>query len=543
MEALLGVRGLRGARRAARRRRRPALQRPDGGHRVRHRARRRAEPARPGPGGGDPLAPSRCGKTPTTMYLALQHGLFVANYPLVDEDLETTDLPRPVRDAARPVLRALTTTVRRLSQVRQRAPPGLAVRLAGAVHASSCAGPTAMYAATRHPRRSTPRRRRSRRSPPSSSRPWHGRRRASGRPHPTATTAEEGPRTSTENDRRRPTTCGGSPTWAWTTSRSVGGKNASLGEMIRNLADAGVRVPGGFATTADAFRRFLGETGLADRDRRPAARASTPTTCARWPRSGARSARRSSSSRSRPTLEADIRAAYEQLAGGRRRGRRSPCAPARPPRTCPTPRSPASRRPSSTCAASTTCCTRSSEVFASLYNDRAIAYRVHQGFDARRRGAVGRRAAHGALATSAPSGVMFTLDTESGFRDVVFITSSLRPGRDGGAGRGQPRRVLRLQAGAARPGTPGDPASAAWAARRSRWSTPTTPSVGRTTEFVDVDAGRARRSFSLTDAEVERAGPAGARRSRSTTAARWTSSGARTASTASSTSCRRARRR
>ena len=47
------------------------------------------------------LAPSRCGKTPTAMYLALQHGLFVANYPLVDEDLETTDLPRPVREHAR----------------------------------------------------------------------------------------------------------------------------------------------------------------------------------------------------------------------------------------------------------------------------------------------------------------------------------------------------------------------------------------------------------------------------------------------------------
>ena len=46
------------------------------------------------------VAPSRCGKTPTTMYLALQHGLFVANYPLVEEDLETTDLPRPIAPAA-----------------------------------------------------------------------------------------------------------------------------------------------------------------------------------------------------------------------------------------------------------------------------------------------------------------------------------------------------------------------------------------------------------------------------------------------------------
>lgn len=69
------------------------------------------------------LAPSRCGKTPTAMYLALQHGLFVANYPLVDEDLETTDLPRPVRDHAEKCF-GLTTTVTRLSRVRQERRPG-----------------------------------------------------------------------------------------------------------------------------------------------------------------------------------------------------------------------------------------------------------------------------------------------------------------------------------------------------------------------------------------------------------------------------------
>jgi hypothetical protein len=68
------------------------------------------------------LAPSRCGKTPTAMYLALQHGLFVANYPLVDEDLETTDLPRPVKDLADRCF-GLTTTVARLSRVRQERRP------------------------------------------------------------------------------------------------------------------------------------------------------------------------------------------------------------------------------------------------------------------------------------------------------------------------------------------------------------------------------------------------------------------------------------
>ena len=104
------------------------------------------------------------------------------------------------------------------------------------------------------------------------------------------------------------------------------------------------------------------------------------------------------------------------------------------------------------------------EVFASLYNDRAIAYRVHQGF------------AHADVALSVgvqrmvrsdlgAAGVMFTLDTESGFDQVVFITVVVRPGRNRRAGRGEPGRVLRLQA-EPRGRAPGDPAQDASAARR-----------------------------------------------------------------------------
>ena len=69
------------------------------------------------------LAPSRCGKTPTSMYLALQHGLFVANYPLVEEDLDRSDLPEPVREH-RDRCFGLTTTVDRLSRVRNERRPG-----------------------------------------------------------------------------------------------------------------------------------------------------------------------------------------------------------------------------------------------------------------------------------------------------------------------------------------------------------------------------------------------------------------------------------
>jgi regulator of PEP synthase PpsR (kinase-PPPase family) len=69
------------------------------------------------------LAPSRCGKTPTSMYLALQHGLFVANYPLVDEDLEGSELPAPVRPYQERCF-GITTTVERLSRVRNERRPG-----------------------------------------------------------------------------------------------------------------------------------------------------------------------------------------------------------------------------------------------------------------------------------------------------------------------------------------------------------------------------------------------------------------------------------
>ena len=68
------------------------------------------------------LGPSRCGKTPTTMYLALQHGVFVANYPLVEEDFDSRDLPRPVA-ALRDRLFGLTTTPGRLTEVRQQRRP------------------------------------------------------------------------------------------------------------------------------------------------------------------------------------------------------------------------------------------------------------------------------------------------------------------------------------------------------------------------------------------------------------------------------------
>ena len=85
------------------------------------------------------VAPSRCGKTPTTMYLALQHGIFVANYPLVDEDFASAELPRPVQ-GLRDRCFGLTTTAARLSQVRNRTKAQLPLCLARTVHVRTAPG-------------------------------------------------------------------------------------------------------------------------------------------------------------------------------------------------------------------------------------------------------------------------------------------------------------------------------------------------------------------------------------------------------------------
>ena len=422
------------------------------------------------------LAPSRCGKTPTSMYLALQHGLFVANYPLVDEDLERTDLPDPVREHRDALLRA--DHHRRAAQPGpQRAAARLALRLGRAVPLGAAPG-------QRHLRRA----------------PDPGDRllRAVGRgdvdrdrpdPHQEP---EEGTNSMSANVR-----------WfselGMADLEQVGGKNASLGEMVSNLAELGVQVPDGFATTADAYHRFIGDTGLAERI--TGLLDGLDTDDVRRLAEVGKEIRDAVVEQPFPAdLEADIRAAYDRLVEETRRARPSFAVRSwPPPRTCPTRRSPGSRRPSSTCAASTRSCTAIREVFASLYNDRAIAYRVHHGFD------------HDDVALSAgvqrmvrsdigASGVMFTMDTESGFDDAVFITSAYGLGEGVVQGAVNPDEFY-VYKPALRAGRPailkrgvGDKAT------KMVYTDDAT--VGRTTEFVDVDPAE-RRRLSLTDDEVE----------------------------------------
>ena len=201
----------------------------------------------------------------------------------------------------------------------------------------------------------------------------------------------------------------------------VGGKNASLGEMISQLAHAGVSVPGGFATTAHAYREFLRAAGLTERidalltalnvdDVRALAEAGA--TIRRWVVEAPLPA----------DLEAAIREQFARLTAGDPEAtfavRSSATAEDLPDASFA-----GQQETYLNVAGIDDVLAKVREVFASLYNDRAISYRVHKGFK------------HAEVALSAgvqrmvrsdlgASGVIFTIDTESGFPDVVFITSS-----------------------------------------------------------------------------------------------------------------------
>lgn len=201
----------------------------------------------------------------------------------------------------------------------------------------------------------------------------------------------------------------------------VGGKNSSLGEMISHLSNAGVSVPGGFATTAEAYREFLDQSGLNARIQAELAELNVDDVNA-LAETGAKIRQWIVETPLTAALEQEIRAAFTTLSNGN-------------PDIAVAVRSSATAEdlPDASFAGQQetflnirgidNVLIAIKEVFASLYNDRAISYRVHQGFD------------HDVVALSAgvqrmvrsetgAAGVMFTLDTESGFREVVFITAS-----------------------------------------------------------------------------------------------------------------------
>ena len=201
----------------------------------------------------------------------------------------------------------------------------------------------------------------------------------------------------------------------------VGGKNASLGEMISNLSGAGVTVPGGFATTAHAYREFLSHEGLNERINQALATLDVDDTNA-LAKAGAEIRQWIIDTPLPPTFEAHLRSAYEILTSQH-------------PNLKAAVRSSATAEdlPDASFAGQQETFLNIEgfdnikravhEVFASLFNDRAISYRVHRGY-AHENVALSAGVQKMVRSETGASGVMFTLDTESGYRDAVFVTAS-----------------------------------------------------------------------------------------------------------------------
>lgn len=275
----------------------------------------------------------------------------------------------------------------------------------------------------------------------------------------------------------------------------VGGKNASLGELLSQLTSAGIRVPDGFATTAEAFRLFLKEGGLEDRIHARLAKLDVDDVKA-LAAAGAEIRGWIESAPFPAELEKEIREFYEWLREGRDISvavRSSATAEDLPDASFA-----GQQETVLNVVGIDAVLHHMKEVFASLYNDRAISYRVHKGFT------------HAEVALSAgvqrmcrsdkgAAGVMFTLDTESGFDQVVFITASYGLGETVVQGAVNPDEfyvfkptldagkfpIIRKTLGS----------------KQIRMEFETDASVGRTVRTVDVDP-EDRRRFAITDEDV-----------------------------------------
>ncbi|MFA9275450.1 MAG: phosphoenolpyruvate synthase [Candidatus Aquirickettsiella gammari] len=208
---------------------------------------------------------------------------------------------------------------------------------------------------------------------------------------------------------------------------SVGGKNASLGEMISQLASAGVRVPGGFATTAQAFRDFLSysKNGGLPLAQRIADRLATLDIedVKELARAGAEIRQWIIDTPFQPRLQKEIEEFYNKLVADSTAEMSFAVRSSATAEDLPDASFAGQQETFLNVVGIDNVLEAMKHVFASLYNDRAISYRVHKGFT------------HAEVALSAgvqrmvrsdlgAAGVMFTIDTESGFKDVVFITSS-----------------------------------------------------------------------------------------------------------------------
>jgi pyruvate,water dikinase len=278
---------------------------------------------------------------------------------------------------------------------------------------------------------------------------------------------------------------------------SVGGKNASLGEMISQLAQAGVRVPGGFATTANAYRDFLDQGGLTQRIEKRLSALDIGDIKA-LAAAGAQVRGWIIETPIPPRLEKEISAAYDKMlrdAGG---GISVAVRSSATAEDLADASFAGQQETFLNIRGLDNLLKAVKDVFASLYNDRAISYRVHKGF------------IHSEVALSVgvqrmvrsdigAAGVMFTLDTESGFNEVVFITASYGLGETVVQGAVNPDEFYVYKRTLAQ----GKPA----VLRRSLGSKLikmrfASNETNHSVETLDVEEAE-RGKFSITDAEVE----------------------------------------
>ncbi|HVY08049.1 MAG TPA: phosphoenolpyruvate synthase [Burkholderiales bacterium] len=279
---------------------------------------------------------------------------------------------------------------------------------------------------------------------------------------------------------------------------SVGGKNASLGEMISQLANAGVRVPGGFATTALAYREFLEGGGLAPRIEARLAALDVDDVAA-LAQAGAQIRQWILEAPLPAPLESGIAAAYQALAGDKGGEASFAVRSSATAEDLPDASFAGQQETFLNIQGLDNILLAVRHVFASLYNDRAISYRVHQGF------------AHSDVALSAgiqrmvrsdkgAAGVMFTLDTESGFDKVVFITSAYGLGETVVQGQVNPDEfyVYKPALAANKPSI----LRRSLGSKALRMVFTEKREAGRSVQTLEVPESE-RRRFSINDAEVE----------------------------------------
>ncbi len=278
----------------------------------------------------------------------------------------------------------------------------------------------------------------------------------------------------------------------------VGGKNASLGEMISNLSGVGVQVPGGFATTAEAFNQFLEQSGVNERIYQLLDGLDVDDVTA-LAKAGAQIRQWVIDTPFQPEFETAIRQAFDQLCAGMGNDASFAVRSSATAEDMPDASFAGQQETFLNVRGYEHVIEAIKHVFASLFNDRAISYRVHQGYD-HRGVALSAGVQRMVRSDCASSGVMFSIDTESGFEDVVFITSSFGLGEMVVQGAVNPDEfyVHKPTVSAGRPAV----------VRRTVGSKLVQMVYsgehghGKQVRIEDVAADK-RRQFSITDAEVE----------------------------------------